>query len=226
MKIKYAFISKTGCRSNNEDYIKVIDKPDESRWLGVVCDGMGGHAMGEVASETVCNAICDYWERFTDETDAIAIVHNACRKASERLDERSTEMHRIQMATTLVMADITGNNITISHCGDSRCYLIRNGQVVYETKDHLQTQYGHEYVAKCFFSYMPEVAIPEIAQFPIQAGDRILICSDGLYKSIPPQILKARMMDDKSPEEILDVFDFLCEKSGDDNYSAIMAFVE
>ena len=67
MKIKFAFISKTGRRSNNEDYVKVIDKSDESRWLGVVCDGMGGHAMGEVASETVCNAICDYWERFTDE---------------------------------------------------------------------------------------------------------------------------------------------------------------
>ena len=70
MKIKYAIISKTGRRSNNEDYVKVIDKSDESRWLGVVCDGMGGHAMGEVASETVCNAVCKYYEQ-TSELDAI-----------------------------------------------------------------------------------------------------------------------------------------------------------
>ena len=50
MKIRYAIISKTGRRSNNEDYVKVIDKPEEARWFGVVCDGMGGHAMGEIAS--------------------------------------------------------------------------------------------------------------------------------------------------------------------------------
>lgn len=50
MKISYAIISKTGRRANNEDYVRVIDRQDESRWLGVVCDGMGGHACGELAS--------------------------------------------------------------------------------------------------------------------------------------------------------------------------------
>ena len=62
MKIKYAFISKTGRRSNNEDFVKIIDKPEAQRRLGVVCDGMSGHALGDVASETVGNAVCDYWE--------------------------------------------------------------------------------------------------------------------------------------------------------------------
>lgn len=45
MKIRYAIISETGRRSNNEDYVKVIDNSEESRWFGAVCDGMGGHAM-------------------------------------------------------------------------------------------------------------------------------------------------------------------------------------
>lgn len=53
-----------------------------------------------------------------------------------------------------------------------------------------------------------------------------LICSDGLYKSIAPNILTARMIDDKSPEEILDTFAFLCEKNGDDNYTGILAIIE
>ena len=225
MKIRYAIISKTGRRSNNEDYVKVIDEPEESRWFGVVCDGMGGHAMGEIASKTVCEAVCDFWERSTDE-DLTVKARRACRSASAKLDELALGMNHVQMGTTLVMASIDSDTITISHCGDSRCYLIRDNELVYQTKDHVGDSIGWEIVTKCFFSYKPEVAVPEIAQFPIQAGDRILICSDGLYKSIPPQILKARMMDDKSPEEILDVFDFLCEKSGDDNYSAIMAFVE
>ena len=71
-----------------------------------------------------------------------------------------------------------------------------------------------------------EVAVPDIAQFEIQPGDRIFLCSDGLYKCIPPYILKKRLMDDKTPEEILDVFDFLCGRSGDDNYTAIMVRID
>lgn len=62
--------------------------------------------------------------------------------------------------------------------------------------------------------------------FELKSGDRILLCSDGLYKSMPPEILKARMMDDKSPEELLDVYDLLCEKNGDDNYSGILVIVK
>ena len=76
--------------------------------------------------------------------------------------------------------------------------------------------------AKCFFSYRPEVAVADIRQIQLQTGDRVLLCSDGLYKSMAPDILQARMMDDKPLEEILDVFDFLCQKQGDDNYTAIV----
>lgn len=53
MKINYAAICETGKRRNNEDAFRVVDGEDGNRWLAVVCDGMGGHAMGEVASETV-----------------------------------------------------------------------------------------------------------------------------------------------------------------------------
>ena len=192
MKIKYAIISKTGRRSNNEDYVKVIDKPEESRWLGIVCDGMGGHAMGEIASEAVCNAVCGYWECSNDEGFAVK-ARKACHSASAKLDERAFEMNHVQMGTTLVMASIESNTVTITHCGDSRCYLMRKGNVLYQTKDHVGDSFGWEIVTKCFFSYKPEAAVPDIVQFEIKPRDRILSCSDGLYKSMPPEILKARM---------------------------------
>ena len=225
MKIKYAIISKTGRRANNEDYVRVIDKQDESRWFGVVCDGMGGHACGELASETVGNAVCDYWER-TSEEDLKDKARKACRSASAKLDARANEMRHVQMGTTLVMASIEGNTLTITHCGDSRCYLMRDGDWVYQTKDHVGYSFGWEIVTKCFFTYKPETAVPDIVQFEIKPGDRILLCSDGLYKSMPPEILKARLMDDKTPEEILDVYDFLCEKNGDDNYTGILVEIK
>ncbi len=59
-------------------------------------------------------------------------------------------------------------------------------------------------------------------QFKLKAGDRILLCSDGLYKSMAPDILLARMMDEKPIADILDVYDFMCEKQGDDNYTAVL----
>lgn len=76
--------------------------------------------------------------------------------------------------------------------------------------------------SQMLFTGRPDVAIPEIHQATLQRGDKILLCSDGLYKSMPTDILKEKVMEEKSPAEILDEFDFLCEESGDDNYSGIL----
>ena len=70
MEIRYATISKTGRRHNNEDAYKVIDMPQNNLFMGIVCDGMGGHSFGEVASEAVCDAISKYWQDNTDTPDS------------------------------------------------------------------------------------------------------------------------------------------------------------
>lgn len=74
MEIRYATISKTGRRHNNEDAYKVIDMPQNNRFMGIVCDGMGGHSFGETASETVCNTISDFWKKHisTPDCDSLA----------------------------------------------------------------------------------------------------------------------------------------------------------
>lgn len=177
MKITYSTISKTGKRSNNENAFKVIYAPEKGCWMGIVCDGMGGHAMGEVASETVVKSISDYWKEHSNIPDSTEKVAEACTLASAAIDRRADVFNHCTMGTTMVMASIQGSRITD-------------------------------------------------AQFDVQPGDRIFICSDGLYKCIAPNILKARLMDDKTPEDILDVFDFLCERSGDDNYTAIMGIID
>lgn len=238
MRITYATISKAGRRSYNEDSFNIIDSPEKDRWMGIVCDGMGGHAMGDIASKTVVKAISDYWKKFSDMCDREEKVIKACKKANIAIDQQSFK-HHVQMGTTMVMVSIEGNMATIAHIGDSRCYLIRKGyydyedinntdkdHVVYQTTDHVRLDFGWEVVEKCFFSYRSEVAVPDIVQFEVQTGDRIFLCSDGVYKCIAPNVLKEILLEDKTAGEILEMIDSISERNGDDNYTAIMAIVE
>ena len=223
MKIKYTTFSEAGVRRANQDVCRVVEISDCDMILMVVCDGMGGHALGDVAAETVCNAVCDYWETHTDCNDSALKTIEACRQASDALYKRSRVVRPIEMGTTLVMAGVEGDKITIAHCGDSRCYLLRDGGVVYQTQDHSDSHIGSEVVSKCFFSMAPEIAVPDVAQFEVKRGDRIFLCSDGVYRSMAPQILTARLQDNKPLEVVVDVIKFLCEKYSKDNYTGILA---
>ena len=225
MIIKYATISECGRRSNNEDSFRIVSYPEEHRWMGIVCDGLGGHAMGEVASAIVADTIAAYYEQHRKETDSPQMLKDACQKAMAQLNARADQLRHMEMGTTMVAAVIDGQSITIVHMGDSRCYLLKgDGKIAYQTRDHTRLSFGFEVLDKCFISYHPQVIAPEIVRFDLATGDRLLLCSDGLYKSMPPEILLDRIADDKSPSEILNILTFLCEKNGDDNYTAI--FVE
>ena len=117
--------------------------------------------------------------------------------------------------------------MSIAHVGASRCYLLRPDEVMlYQSNGHVRLDYGWEVINRCFFSYPHEADVPYIAQFKLKAGVRILLFSDGLYKSMAPDILLARMMDGKPLADILDIYDFMCEKQGDDNYTAALIEVK
>lgn len=226
MKIKNTTFSEAGKRRANQDVCRIVEMPEHNRTLMIVCDGMGGHSMGDVAAETVCNAICEYWNNNTHTKDSETKVIEACKAASDALYKRSRVVRPVEMGTTMVMASVEGNIVTIAHCGDSRCYLLRDGEVVYQTQDHADPHWGSEVVTRCFFSMNPEVAEPEVASFEVQPGDRIFLCSDGVYKAMAPQILTARLQDEKLLEEVIDVIKFMCEKYSTDNYTGILAIVE
>lgn len=147
VKIQYATISETGKRKNNEDAFRMISMSDGNRWLAVVCDGMGGHDKGEVASETVADAIVNYWRKAVDEIDSKDKVEKACLKARVALDDCAFNMGHVKMGTTMVMASIEGDTVTIAHLGDSRCYMMRPAVgLLYLTKDHIRMECGWEII--------------------------------------------------------------------------------
>ena len=227
-KIRYASFSECGVRTNNEDYIQMVSDHDDGRYLFVCCDGMGGHSMGEVASQVVATTICEYWEQASFDDGLEPVLQTAFRLASEALDAKADVLHKVEMGTTMVLAAIYKDKITIAHCGDSRCYLLRpNVGIVYRTEDHIEQSVWGDYINRSFFSYHRQNANVEIRQFDLQPGDRVFLCTDGVSSYVNLDILRDRLMDDKSPEEMADIVKFLCEKSNTpDNYSGIMVFNE
>lgn len=226
-QIRYTSFSECGVRRDNEDYCKVVINPDEGRYLFVVCDGMGGHAMGEVASLVICTTICDYWNSVSVDSDTETILKEGFQKASEALDAKADILNHVEMGTTMVLGAIVGNQLTIAHCGDSRCYFLRpNVGVVYQTKDHVCHSVFGDFIDKSFFSYHASKAEVEVKQFELQHGDRIFLCTDGVCSYCDPKILQERIMDDKSPEDVADVVQFLCEKFSKDNYTGILIYYE
>ena len=225
-KIRYTIFSECGVRRDNEDYCQVVADPDDDRYLFVVCDGMGGHAMGEVASQVVCSTICDYWEKASFEEGVESVLQTAFKQASDALDAKADVLRKVEMGTTLVLAAIVGNQLTIAHAGDSRAYLLQNGEVAYQTQDHVDHNVWGDFISRSFFSYQREKADVEIRRFDLQVGDRIFLCTDGVCQFIVPDILTRRSMDDKSPEDVADVIQFLCEKFSKDNYTGILVYNE
>lgn len=212
--------SEKGSRITNEDCCNVVEIPGK-RTLFVVCDGMGGHSFGEVASKTVCEVFSDYWKENTDMPDSVVKIEAAARRASAVIDEKSGKS---QMGTTLVMASIEGNKAHIAHTGDSRCYIIDiKGNVKYRTIDHV----GYNlYINRAFFTGQSKNAIPEVQIVELQPLDRILLCTDGLYRAVNEEALLHILQCAKDVEQVGEKYRALCREKADDNYTAIVVEIE
>jgi protein phosphatase len=183
-------------RPNNED--SYLTKPP----LVAVADGVGGHNAGEVASALAVDVL-EEWIA-TLERDGGEKLRDAASDAHRRIYARAqqeTELHG--MATTLTAAWIDRGKCTIAHVGDSRAYLLRDGDLRQLTEDHSwvaqmvrdgritpEEAYEHpwrNYVVQALGG-QPDVAI-EMLRVDLQTGDRILLASDGLTDVVRPDVL-------------------------------------
>jgi protein phosphatase len=180
-------------REINEDYMGYFETTNGD--LFVVCDGMGGHAAGEIASRLAVESIRDF---FKDEfyADVFAALHNALVLANQKvLDYASEHPESTGLGTTAVIVLIREHQLYIAHIGDSRLYLIRKQEIKALTADH---SWVNEMIKSGSLS--PEEAwnhprknqitralgipgvMPEVNPdaFIPQPDDIFLLCSDGL----------------------------------------------
>ena len=187
-KASSTFGSRTdvGCvRDHNEDSL-VVTPP-----LYVVCDGMGGHAAGEVASEIAVNVIA---ERAPRHPDAEALGQ-AVEEANLAIIRAAREgAGREGMGTTCTAAMLENERLVIAQVGDSRAYLLHKGRLQQITRDHsLMTdliEAGEITPEEARFHPQRSVitralgsdprTVPDLFELNAETGDRLLLCSDGL----------------------------------------------
>jgi serine/threonine protein phosphatase PrpC len=198
--LESAVVSISGPRPENQD-VGVAGQ----RVLAVA-DGVGGHVAGEVAARLVADVLS------ADEGNVAAGV----ARANERLGAAVVADPRLTgMATTLTAAELVGEELVVAHVGDSRAYLLHDGQlqqlthdqtVVQSlvdagviTPDEARTHPLRSIVLGALRGADDDLAHLETSSHPVEAGDRVLVCSDGLSGVVPPETLARLLASDRRP---------------------------
>ena len=177
--------------------------------LFIVADGMGGHAGGDIASAVATQHVAQYEDAYPDSETATAALLKGMKEANQKLTETVSKYRYLAgMGTTLDSLVFTGNMANVVHIGDSRVYLLRDGILKQVTKDHTFVQKlidtGRITEEEALYHPRRNVLLrglgdsseePEfdVHQFEIEAGDRFLLCSDGLYGYVPQTIMYENM---------------------------------
>ena len=228
MELRFWAATDTGrVRDHNEDNFLV----DQNLQLFVVCDGMGGHAAGEVASavcvRTVREVIAAQSELLAhireNPTDEVAneslkqLLRTAVQSANSRIFEMAKQdPSRRGMGTTCVALVLAGKRGFVGHVGDSRMYRIRKGKVEQVTDDHslLNEMIRQGKVApgtsESEFPHknavtravgVREAVDVDAFTIGVEPGDRLLMCSDGLNEYFDDSVDLLEMLGDGEPEE-------------------------
>jgi protein phosphatase len=197
-----ALASDVGCvREINEDsgrYTRpgALDSLSGKGFLALVADGMGGHSAGEVASELAVEIISRYY--YDSDLGCREALEEAFQAANYAINEQAGSNESLAgMGTTCTALVLQNGTALAAHVGDSRLYLIRNDQIYLMTEDHsaimemvkngllsLEEARHHpekNVILRALGSHpQVEVTIWD-SPLPVKAGDRFVLCSDGLY---------------------------------------------
>ncbi|NOY15338.1 MAG: protein serine/threonine phosphatase 2C family protein [Gammaproteobacteria bacterium] len=193
MKYRYAISTEKGTRDYNQDRAACLEGSDSI--LLILGDGLGGHAGGDIAADilvdTASQAFLKVRTPVIEEPSLfLALILQHAHRAINRYVKKATK--RIDPRTTAVLCLLQNGYAYWAHAGDSRLYLFRNGSQLTRTLDHTGSDQakvgGHGVPARtglynCIGGpSRPKIALgPEIA---LQRGDRILICSDGVWQGM------------------------------------------
>jgi serine/threonine protein phosphatase PrpC len=192
----------------NDDYVWV----DDEAGLYILADGMGGHEAGDVASSMTANSVGQAVaaQLATDYTAAQikGILVRAIESANEAVFTAAQEAaQKRKMGTTIVLALLYASKAYISHAGDSRAYLIRDGHIRQLTEDD---SWGAQFATSSLevtqsekgrFDHFltksvgqEEMLDPSFLEVQLEPGDWLLLCSDGLWNMVGDDVILAELL--------------------------------
>jgi serine/threonine protein phosphatase PrpC len=207
MKFSVFQVSRKGGRLKNEDRMGYCYTRESG--LFVLADGMGGHPEGEVAAQLALQTIAALYQREARPTvkDAKAFLAESAMAAHQQIMRYASNKAMLDTPrTTVVAALLQGTTATWMHCGDSRLYVVRDGRLLTRTRDHSHAERPRPHGADmpvnrnllltCLGS--PSTPLFDIsAPLQLQRGDRIMLCSDGVWGVLDDAVIVHTLSSDK-----------------------------
>ena len=233
-------------RKTNQDSILV----DAEHGLYLVADGVGGRKGGERASAVAAEvfsarapALFHLLEKHDQNpgqgtrNQLLEALDATCQQASNRVYEMAEAEDLEGAATTLIAAVLGFGYLFLAHVGDSRAYLLRNGELIPITEDHTLINHlirqgkltpeeakksAYRHVITRAVGHMPSVQSDLICQ-EFLPGDRLLLCSDGLYGPVDKQEIVPLLSEEDPEDAARDLLQAALDHGGPDNVSVIVA---
>lgn len=229
MKIVSAVVTDVGrSREANEDAYLARDP------LYVVADGMGGHVAGDVASATVIETIESEWDGGSNPDALTVVIKDANRSVYEKADA-DPELRGMGTTCTAILLD--AGTAHVAHVGDSRAYLLRDGELTQVTEDHTvvgrmeregkltkeeAARHPHRNVITRALGIDADVEIDTL-ELELTEGDRVLICSDGLNGMLHDASIRQIVMEESDPNDaVRRLVDEANAAGGEDNITVIL----
>ena len=237
MKFSVFQVSRKGGRQLNED--RMGYSYTRSSGILLLADGMGGHPEGEVAAQLTLQAMSAQYQKEANPeiADVTAFLTSAVMGAHRQIIKYAIEKGMLDTPrTTVVAAVVQDGTATWVHCGDSRLYLVRNGKLVTRTRDHSYMEQppagqtaaraaeriNRNILFTCLGS--PTKPVFDITgPIALQQGDKILLCSDGLWDSLPDDDIVRQLSAKPVGQAVPDLVENALQKGGatSDNVTAI-----
>lgn len=236
-------VTDTGhARAQNEDTIRFVRPADPAvrqnmGFLSIVADGMGGHASGEVASSLAVDVILE--EYYRHHKNPRKALKKAFEKANIAIWNIATANKKLKnMGTTCTAVALINGSIYVSHIGDSRAYLYKKGELIQLSEDHTYVQTllnkgeitpleaenhsDKNILTKSLGTSKKRTCDLFLSEHPFEKGDKILLCSDGLYDYFSHQKLAEYLSGNNLNDISQQLTSFVLNRGAHDNFSLLL----
>lgn len=225
-------------REHNEDAISIQEDDGRGYYMAIVCDGMGGHNAGELASALAVEKIRAYLDSNFRKQGPRELLYHGFLLASTTISEHTAKNPDTEgMGCTCVMVMGIRDKMWVAHSGDSRAYLIDKKAATAITLDHTMVQElvtkgvitkeqaaVHPYrgrISRCL-GHGRSKGVPDINAGIIELGDNILLCSDGLSDVVSNEEMHSIVIQNPAQEAVRKLVQAANHHGGPDNISAVI----